>query len=61
MGIEESVKFFGSGNKLCKALGLARQNLTDWRRKGYIPMIQQMRLERVTEGKLRADREATND
>jgi predicted site-specific integrase-resolvase len=61
MGIEESVNFFGSGNKLCKALGLARQNLTDWRRKGYIPMIQQMRLERVTEGKLRADREATND
>jgi len=61
MGIEESVKFFGSGNKLCKALGLTRQNLTDWRRKGYIPMIQQMRLERVTGGKLKSDKEQADE
>lgn len=61
MGVEEAVNYFKSGNKLCKALGIARQNLTDWRRKGYIPMISQMRLEKVTKGGLKADKESIDE
>ena len=61
MGIEEAVNYFGSGNKLCKALGLARQNLTEWRQKGYIPLFQQYRIERLTQSQLKMDEEPKND
>lgn len=55
MSIDEAIKYFGNGNKLCNALGLSRANITDWRNKGYIPMIQQLRLEKLTSGELKAD------
>jgi hypothetical protein len=61
MGIEEAVQYYGSGNKLCKSLGIARQNLTAWRKNGYIPLFQQFRIEKLTNGQLISDREPSND
>ena len=55
MTIDEAIKAFGTGYKLCHALGIKRQNLTAWRRQGYIPELQQRRIEDLTGGKLLAD------
>lgn len=57
MTIEEGIAYFGSGYRMCKELGLTPQCLTNWRRVGYIPMYQQLRLEKMTKGQLRADQE----
>ncbi len=57
MSIDEAVAFFQSGNQLCLALRIKRQNFTVWVRKGYIPMSQQLRIEKLTRGALKADPE----
>lgn len=57
MTLEQAIKYFGNGNKLCKALCIERSNITDWRNKGYVPMIQQLRLEKLTKGALMADKD----
>lgn len=54
MTIEEVYQYFGSGNEACKALGIQRQNFTVWIKKGYIPLIQQLRIEKLTHKKLKA-------
>ena len=55
MTLDEAINYFGSCRKVCRALGLIPQNFTYWRSKGSIPQKQQMRLEILTEGKLKAD------
>lgn len=55
MNIEEVEDYFGNLNKACKALGITPQNMTKWRKQGYIPWKQQFRLAYLTEGKLILD------
>ncbi|HMF72308.1 MAG TPA: Cro/CI family transcriptional regulator [Flavitalea sp.] len=55
MTLEEVYQYFGSGNQACKALGLTRQSFSIWTKRGYIPMLQQLRLEKLTHGELKAD------
>lgn len=55
MTIDEVHNYFGSDGKACKALGQSRQAFTHWRIKGYIPPLQQLRFEQVTNGDLKAD------
>ena len=55
MNIQEAELYFGNLSKLCRAIGHTTQAATHWRRQGYIPMLQQYRIERLTEGKLKAD------
>lgn len=55
MTIEEVEKYFGNLNQACKALGLASQNMTSWKSRGYIPFKQQFRLAHITEGELMPD------
>jgi len=55
MTIEDARQYFGSGYKVCKVLGIARQNYTYWKRQGYIPEMQQYKLELITQGKIKAD------
>ena len=57
MTLDEVIIHFGSGYRLCKVLGIRRQNYTQWKRKGGIPLLQQARIENVTGGKLKADYE----
>lgn len=57
MRIEEAILFYGSGSKLCKELGITRQCITNWRKRGFMPMLQQLKLEKITKGKLKADKE----
>jgi hypothetical protein len=50
MTLEDAVKHFGSGYKLCKALAIRMQNYTYWKQIGEIPFAQQMRIEKITKG-----------
>jgi hypothetical protein len=55
MTLDEALKFFGSGYKICMALDLKSQNYTRWKKQGYIPLAQQSRIQSLTEGALKAD------
>ena len=55
MNIEEVQQYFGSVYEACKQLNIAPQNMTFWRKKGYIPMLQQYRIAELTEGALMPD------
>ena len=56
MTLEQAIVEYGSGYGLCKALGISTQNYTRWRKQGWIPQAQQLRLEKITNGKLIADK-----
>lgn len=55
MNIKEVEKYFGNLYQACIALEIAPQNMTKWRKKGYIPWKQQFKLAMLTEGKLMPD------
>lgn len=55
MSIDEVIKRFGNLNQVCIALGIASQNMTKWKRQGYIPLLQQYRIAELTEGDLMPD------
>ncbi len=55
MTIEETEQWFGNLHQACLALGIAPQNMTKWKKKGYIPWKQQFKLAVITEGKLMPD------
>lgn len=57
MTVEEVQNYFGSLYKACKMLGIATQNMTKWKKQGYIPYTQQFRLAHLTEGELMPDDE----
>jgi predicted site-specific integrase-resolvase len=52
MTIDEVITYFGNLNQACIALGIAAQNMTKWKRQGYIPLLQQYRIAELTEGLL---------
>ncbi len=55
MTIDEVVEYFGNLNQACIALNITPQNMTLWKRQGYIPYLQQHRLAMITEGELMPD------
>lgn len=55
MTVKEVEKYFGTLYRVCKELGITPQNMTSWRKNGYIPMIQQYRIAELTEGELMPD------
>jgi hypothetical protein len=55
VNIEEVIERFGNLNQACIALGIASQNMTKWKNKGYIPYLQQYRIAELTEGDLLPD------
>jgi hypothetical protein len=55
MTLEEAVAEFGSGRQVCLALGISDRNYTKWKQRGWIPQAQQLRLEKLTQNKLKAD------
>jgi hypothetical protein len=57
MKIDDVTKYYGNLNKACIALGIAAQNMTKWKRQGYIPWKQQFKLAMLTEGELMPDDE----
>ena len=55
MSIDEVVLWFGNLNQVCIALNIASQNMTKWKKQGYIPYKQQFRIAQLTEGELLPD------
>lgn len=55
MTINEAINHFGNLHRTCKALGICIQNMTRWKRQGYIPLLQQYRIAELTNGKLMPD------
>lgn len=55
MTIEETIKYFGNLNRVCIALDIASQNMTKWKKNGYIPLLQQYRIAKLTNGALIPD------
>lgn len=60
MTVEEAINEFGSGRKVCLALDISDRNFPRWKRQGWIPQAQQLRIEKLTEGKLKADEFGSN-
>lgn len=55
MNIDDVKEYYGNLNQACIALGIAAQNMTKWKRQGYIPWKQQFKLAMLTEGQLMPD------
>lgn len=54
MKIDQVIKHFGSQVAAADALGVQQPTISNWKTRGRIPHIQQLRIEHVTEGKLKA-------
>ena len=55
MTLEEAEEHFGNSNILSVRLGISRQNMTRWKKQGYIPLLQQYRIAELTDGELMPD------
>lgn len=55
MTLQEAEKYFGSLHAATVKLGIAFQNMTRWRKQGYIPLVQQYRIAELTDGELMPD------
>jgi DNA-binding transcriptional regulator YdaS (Cro superfamily) len=54
MNIEKAIAHFGSQVALADALGVQQPAVSMWKSRGKIPHLQQLRIEHVTKGKLKA-------
>lgn len=57
MTLEEVIEYYGNQSKVARALHISRAALTEWKKRGYVPLVQQYRLEKITKGKLKAEDE----
>ena len=55
MTLEEIRKYFVTGYKFSQITGMTHTNFTNWKRKGYVPILTQNRIEQITGGQLKAD------
>jgi len=54
MTIEEVYNYFKSGRQMQIKTGLSHSNFQRWKQYGYIPITTQMKIERLTDGDLKA-------
>ena len=52
--MKEVMKYYGSGYNMQKLHGLSHTNPTNWNQYGYIPIETQIKIERLTNGALKA-------
>lgn len=55
MKIDKVIKYFGSQVAVAQALGVQQPAISNWRTRGRIPYLQQLRLEHLTDGQLKAE------
>jgi len=48
MTIEEALKHFQSPYDLCKQINAAQSNFTRWKKQGFIPVTQQLKINQIT-------------
>ena len=54
MKFEKLIKHFGTQVAAADAIGVTQPTISNWRARGRIPHLQQLRIEHVTKGKLKA-------
>jgi predicted XRE-type DNA-binding protein len=54
MKIDHVIKHFGSQAAAASALGCTQPTISNWKKRGKIPKLQQLRIQHLTDGKLRA-------
>lgn len=54
MKFEQLIKHFGSQVQAADAIGVTQPTLSNWKKRGSIPHLQQLRIEHVTKGRLKA-------
>jgi DNA-binding transcriptional regulator YdaS (Cro superfamily) len=55
MKFNQVLKYFGTQVDVAAAVGVTQPTVSNWKSRGKIPHLQQLRIEHVTEGKLKAD------
>lgn len=61
MKVEDLKEYFGSFYKAARFLNISEQSTMNWKRKGYIPIASQMKIEKLTQGALKARFEDCKD
>jgi DNA-binding transcriptional regulator Cro len=59
MLFEDLINVYGSASQASRYLGLTKQAISNWQRRGFIPYCSQMLIQEETKGILRADKEHT--
>lgn len=54
MKFDQVIKHYGSQVAAAHAIGVTQPTLSNWKARGRIPQLQQLRIEHLTEGKLKA-------
>ena len=54
MDFEQIIQHFGSQSAAAQALQVTQPTLSNWKKRGHIPELQQLRIEHITGGKLKA-------
>ena len=55
MKADEAIDFYGTQGALAQALGIRQPSVARWAKTGRVPALQQIRLEKLTKGRLKAD------
>ena len=55
MRVDQVIKYYGSQVAVAEALNVRQPTVSMWRKRGRVPQLQQLRIERATRGKLKAD------
>lgn len=55
MTIDEVIMFYGNPYRFEAATGIKQQNVRYWKKKGYIPITMQRRIQQKSRGKLKMD------
>jgi len=54
MTLDDLIKFYGSGYQFELQTKMSHANFVYWRKKGYVPILTQLRIEALTKGALKA-------
>jgi hypothetical protein len=54
MTAQEIYNYFGNSMKFQDATGMRHGNIYNWKQSSYVPMLSQMKIERLTNGELTA-------
>jgi len=55
MTFNQVLKYFGTQVGVAEALGVTQPTVSNWKSRGKIPYLQQLRIEHITDGKIKAD------
>lgn len=55
MKLEDVKDFYGNSYQFSKKTGMDHANYLNWQKKGFIPIKTQLRIEKMTNGMLKAD------